>query len=338
MPTFVGICKSLGGWGSCVLRHGGHSSSYGLCLGGPEICSDIRSLLSCENPTANPLSQVYRTGISPFRMTSSTTSGASGNIDVTGVRVVVEWSKPNSQACYLCSSDAESPEAGQITFDCHFRPALSVASFRLRAPVLLKGLGRKITPLFVFIAPERIQSLACRGPDQTPVSEDVRKALGDGDILSMRFGLSEPADLVVPPHSPLVPKKKVFWDIFDSLKMLVQETSFVIYLKRDDLPSQLSLTSLCNAISTRSTTTSTAHADISRLYDGKGGKVLMGADLALPATAALDPPPSYDDAGPPPPAPPIEKGTRTHLLLRRRLLTCRQMLRINKPRRFHRQQ
>lgn len=322
MSTLVGICKSLGGRDPVSFDTGDfpHFASALPWRSWHPICPDVRSF-QVWNLTANIISQVYGTGISPFRMTSSPTPGSSDNIDVTGARVVVEWSKPDSQTSYLCSSDAESPEAGQISFDCHFRPSLNSASFRLRAPILIKGLGRKSTPLFVFIAPERIQSLSCHGTDQTPVSEVVRKALGNGDILSMRFGLSEPADLIVPQHSPLLPKKKIFWDTFDSLKMLVQETSFVIYLKRDDTLSQPALTSLCNAISARSVTTSTAHADISRLYDGKGGKVLRGADLAIPATAPLESPPSYDDAGPPPPAPPIEKGKRICSFLRRRLLT-----------------
>lgn len=247
---------------------------------------------------------------------ATATSGSVGTIAITGAQAVVEWSKPHSQASYLCSSDVESPDIGQTTFDCHFCPEASSASFRLRASVQLKGLGRKATPLFVLISPERIQTLVCNVSRQACVPDAVRKVLGDGDILSMRFGLSRPADLVVPPHSPFVPKKKIFWDIFDSLKMLAQQTSFVIYFRLENGPPQECLEALCNAASSGSLSTNPAHVDISRLYDGQGGKVLAGAELALPdnVTAPLDFPPSYDDVGPPPPAPPFDKHIQKGML------------------------
>jgi hypothetical protein len=247
-------------------------------------------------------------------MATSATPGPVGNIDITGAQTVVEWSKPDSQTSYLHSSSVESAEAGQTTFDCHFCPKSGSASFRLRASVQLKGLGRKATTLFVFIASERIQTLACNISERTRMPDAVRKVLGDGDILLMRFGLSQPVDLVVPPHSPFVPKKKIFWDMFDSLKVLAQQTSFTVYLKLEKPPSQECLEALCNVVSSGRLSTNPAHVDISRLYDGKGGKVLVGAELALPAdvTAPVDSPPPYEDAGPPPPAPPldtnIEKG------------------------------
>lgn len=247
-------------------------------------------------------------------MVSSTTPGSPDCLDITGARTVVEWTKPDGQACYLSSIDNESAEAGQITLDCHFRPSSKSASLRLRAPILLKGLGRKPAPLFVFIAPERIQSMSHASVEPTQIPNDVRKTLGGDDIASVRFTLSQPVDLVVPPHSPLVPKKKVFWDIFDALKMVAQEASFTIYLKQADLPFDDSLRLLCSAVCAGDLVTSDAHADVSRLYDGKGGRLLTGAGLSVPATAPVDSPPSYDDAGPPPPAPSIEKGTRQHYL------------------------
>lgn len=253
-------------------------------------------------------------------MAATITPGSSDSLDITGARAVVEWLKPDGQTVYLSFSDTESLEVGPVTFDCHFRPSSSSASFRLRAPILLKGFGRRAAPLFVFIAPERIQSIARRGTEQGHVPDHVRKVLGDGGTTSMRFTLRQPADLVAPPHSPLVPKKKVFWDVFDSLKMFAQETNFVIYLRQEDGPSENSLVALCDAVSAGSLLTSAPHADVSRLYDGKGGRILTGADLALPATLPVESPPSYDDVDPPPPAPPTEKGKRScPVLLWRRL-------------------
>lgn len=242
-------------------------------------------------------------------MAASTPTPSSPEIiQITGARVVVEWSKPDGQACVPPANVSISTDSGLVTLDCHLRPSPKNASFRLRAPVLLKGLGRKMTPFFMFIAPERIQSLTFDGSQKMHVSDTVRKVLGDGDVLNLRFRLSQASDLVVPPHSPLVPKKKVFWDLFDSLKDLSQQTEFVMYLRRDDVPAEDDLISFCEAVSEGNLTTSAAHADITRLYDGKGGKLLQGEDLAVLASAPMDTPPSYEELGPPPPAPPVEKG------------------------------
>lgn len=255
-------------------------------------------------------------------MAASTSASSSPDIiQITGARVVVEWLNPDGQVCLLPASDSTITEHGPVTLDCHLRPSTKMASFRLRAPVALKGLGRKMTPLFMFFAPERIQSLTYDGAQKTQVSGTVRKLLGDGDMINLRFRLSEAGDLVVPPYSSVVPKKKVFWDLFDGLKNLSQQTDFVLHLSRDDVPSEDVLVSFCEAVSGGKLTTSAAHADISRLYDGNGGKLLQGADLAVSASASMDKPPSYDELGPPPPAPPVEKGKCESLGLWKILLT-----------------
>lgn len=245
----------------------------------------------------------------PRRMAASTATSSSSSIfQITGARAVVEWSKPTGEACVLSAKDASSTEAGLVTLDCHYRPSLQSASLRLRAPVLLKGLGRKMTPLFMFIAPERIQSLTFDDAQTINVSETVRAVMGESEVVSLCFKLRQTGDLIVPPHAPLVPKKKVFWDLFDSFKDLSQQTEFLMYLRRDDVPLKDDMNAFCEAVSDGKLTTSAAHADITRLYDGKGGKLLQDEDLAAPASAPLDTPPSYDELGPPPPAPPMEKG------------------------------
>lgn len=245
---------------------------------------------------------------------SPTSSDSRGNLDIVGARAVVEWSAPAGETRCLYSSDSSASEAGQITFDLHFRPATSTASLRLRAPIMLKGLGRKTTPFFLFIPPERIESLAFVAQDETQISEYVQKELGSSGAVSLRFRLTQPGDLVAPPHSPLVPKKKVFWDILDSLKSVARELDFVVHLSRDKLPSQESVRSMSDALSGRKFATSLPHADMSRLYDGKGGKLLTGSDLVKPVSGLdpVDSPPSYDELGPGPPAPPIKEGMPLH--------------------------
>lgn len=233
-----------------------------------------------------------------------TASSADTNLDIQGARVAVQWTQPDGRTSFLCSDDSE---AGQIAFDCHFRPQVNTASFRLRAPLLLKGFGRKTTPFYMFFPSERVESLVCSDlAAKDVVDTDVRNTFGgDDDIVSLRFTLRQLGDLVVPLlKTPLVPKKKAFWDLFDSLKMLAQESSFVVYLAQKSVPSRESLLALCDAVTAGKLTASVTHMDIGRLYDGKGGKVLACQDLDVPT----DLPPSYGDVGPSPPGPPVEKG------------------------------
>ncbi|KAF3762586.1 hypothetical protein M406DRAFT_352836 [Cryphonectria parasitica EP155] len=237
----------------------------------------------------------------------ATTSVSQDNLDITGAQVILGWRKPDGLMCYLPSTDASSTETGHVTLDCHFRPLSNTASLRLRAPILLKGLGRKVTPLFLFVAPERIQSLVYEHVEENSGPEVLHAALGNGGIASLQLRLKHPADLVVPPLEPLVPKKKAYWDVLDSLKMLAQETEFVIYVKQDRMPSTDRLSPFCQAVAAGSLTTSTVHADVSRLYDGKGGKLLESESLAVPAPGTIHSPPSYDELTAPPPALTIEK-------------------------------
>lgn len=90
--------------------------------------------------------------------------------------------------------------------------------------------------------------------------------------------------------------------------MLAEETSFVLYLKQDDVTSKGSLMALCKGVSAGNLITSSAHAHITRLYKGAGGKIFEGQSVPLPNTGPVDSPPPYTDASPTLPAPPLEKG------------------------------
>lgn len=188
---------------------------------------------------------------------------------------------------------------------------------------MLKGLGRKMTPLFLFIPPERIESLAFVGLGDTRVSEDVQKELGASGAVSLRVRLMQPGDLVVPLLNPVIPKKKVYWNVFDSLRSLAQALDFVVYLSLDKFPSEESVSDVVHALSTGKFATSVPHADISRLYDGRGGKLLTGCDLTnkpapVPGLEPIESPPSYDQLEPGPPAPLIKEGKLYPFLDRRR--------------------
>lgn len=242
-------------------------------------------------------------------------SDARGNLDIVGAETVVEWTMPTGQTCFLSSKDTIPSGAAHIAFDLLFRPATTAASIRLRAPIMLKGLGRKMTPLFLFIPPERIESMTVVGQEETQAPEAVRKGLGSSGAVSLRFKLTQPGDLVVPPLDAVIPKKKVYWALFDSLKSLALALDLVVYLNPTTISSEEDVRSVGDALSGGKFATSIPHTDISRFYDGKGGKVLMPSELnkSIPAPGhepePVDSPPSYADLGPGPPAPPIKEGT-----------------------------
>lgn len=204
--------------------------------------------------------------------------------------------------------------ATRSAFACHvglaFTPGTRTASLRLRAPIVLKGPGRRVTPLFFYIPPERIDALALVGQGDTRASDDVQKALLPGGrassgTVSLRVRLTRPGDLVAPPVNPVLPKKKTHWDLFDALRSLAQALDFIVYWGLDKSPkSEESVRDAARALSACQFTASLLpHADISRLYEGKGGRLLTGSDLTnKPVPGPVEP------AEPGPPAPPIEEG------------------------------
>lgn len=220
-----------------------------------------------------------------------------------GAPAAVEWPDPTGGQPRSLPSRA--------TLDLHLRPGTRTASLRLRVPIVLKGPGRKVTPLFFYIPPERIDALAFVGPEDTRAPEDVQKALLPGGrassrTVSLRVRLTRPGDLVAPPVSPVLPKKKTHWDLFDALRSLAQALEFVVYWGLDKSPkSEESVRDVVCALSAGQFTASLlSHADISRLYEGKGGRLLTGSDLTnKPVFEPVEP------AEPGPPAPPIEEGT-----------------------------
>lgn len=247
-----------------------------------------------------------------------------------GAPAAVEWPDPTGGRPRALPS--------RVTLDLHLRPGTRTASLRLRAPIVLKGPGRRVTPLFFYIPPERIDALAFVGPADTRASDDVQKALlpggsravSSGTVVSLRVRLMRPGDLVAPPVSPVLPMKKTHWDLFDALRSLAQAFDFVVYWGLDKSPkSEESVRDVARALSAGQFTASLLpHADISRLYEGKGGRLLTGPDLTnKPAPGPVEP------AEPGPPAPPIEEGKTDPILWSpaKRLLTQPQQMPMNLP-------
>lgn len=224
------------------------------------------------------------------------------DVDITGALAIAGWASPDGQTRFLYSSTSDPSH--QVTFDLHFSPLSPAASFRLRVPIMLKGLGRHVSPLYLTIPPERILSLSDGASGDVP--DDVQKRLGTS-IITLRFGLKQTSDLVTPQHNPLTPKNKIYGDVLDSLRLLAKETSFTIYFVTGSLPEER-LRPLWEAVSTGTLTSSAPDADIGRLYNGKGGRVLEDGTSVAVAPTDSECPPLYNDIGPSAPLPPEKQG------------------------------
>lgn len=219
---------------------------------------------------------------------------APSEIDLKAAPAVIAWAGIDGQAHHLHNNERD-----QVTLDVCFNAATKTAFFKLRVFVKLKHFPHERTPLFLYIHPDRIASFACDGPGTTP--DDIRKKLGTDAIICLRFGLTRPADMIVPRASPLVPRKqKGHGDTLDSLRLLAQKESLSVYLEHcDSLPEAL-LRSLGAAVADGGLEAPDGAADLAGLYSGIGGEVLgLGASC---------PPPLYDGPGASPPPSFTKKG------------------------------
>ncbi|KAJ4418110.1 hypothetical protein N0V82_005773 [Gnomoniopsis sp. IMI 355080] len=209
----------------------------------------------------------------------------------------------------------------EATFDARRLGQTNDAFFKLRRTVILKAAASTKTPLFIFILPERIKSLdvvelAAAEPGVGGSGEEARKRLGS-DIVCLRFVLTRPADLVGPKLLDLTPKNKAAGNVLDSLRSLVRQDNLTIYLPRNVL-SQARLTSLCEAANKGILKSIARQADLTSLYRGKGGQILVEDEPAVAASTEPDSPPSYDELGPGPPTAPFNDSGETSKKRRRR--------------------
>lgn len=204
----------------------------------------------------------------------------------------------------------------EATFDARRVDSTQDAFFKLRSTIVLKTSAPRKTPFFLFIHPERIQSLELDAAEaeETTRQEEARTTLGS-DTVRLRFTLTRPADLVGPRVPDLTPKNKASGDVLDSMRSLAQQVGFEIYLPRNVL-SQARLASLCKAASSGALKSIARQADLTSLYRGKGGQLFAQPD-APPGYVAPPPssPPSYDELGPSPPLAPLKKPSGKPALL-----------------------
>lgn len=230
-------------------------------------------------------------------------------VDISAQSAVATWAADN-QACRRLDA---------LKLHIFHDPSTNAAFFKLRAPVTYQTAttkSKKTTAVWLFIAPERIATLALQGDDE--IDEAARKQLGPNAVC-LRFDLNRPATLVLPPDIDQNRKEQTNDETLNALQSLARATSFAISAGLPGrIVSQAQLLSLCTAASrswgssctdlspTRGGLVSSKHAaDTVSLYGGKGGTVIEGESLAkLAVTGHEVSPPPYADVGASPPSVP----------------------------------
>jgi hypothetical protein len=268
--------------------------------------------------------------------TASIESAHDDDIQVSKAPIVVFWTGDGDRAHSLSHSPLTHDH---VTFDVQLDTQSHTAFFKIIANLALKG-RRSRSNIFLFIPPERIQSLDLVEQDEK--SESAARVLGTS-TLSLQFILVEPPALVVP-KDDYIPKGETARATLEALQALSRATRL-----RVDLPSNVlakeRLIALCDKASTSGALkTMTAVANLAKLYGGKGGQIIATSQpqtakvcsdgersgsaekgmlsasahqssrekgLAPSGVGAVDSPPSYPDLGHSPPSyPPLNKKRR----------------------------
>ncbi|KAK2615903.1 hypothetical protein N8I77_002626 [Diaporthe amygdali] len=269
--------------------------------------------------------------------TASIDSAHDDDISISKAPVVVSWTGNEDQVQTLSHSPLTHDH---VTFDILLDAESHTAFFKITANLALKG-KRSRSNVFLFIPPERIQSLHVITQDDEPVS--ASKILGTSTYL-LHFLLVEPPALVVP-KDEFVPKGEKARATLESLQALAANTSFQVAMPSKSLAKER-LLSLCEkASSSGCLKTMLSAANTAKFYGGKGARAIEGGKAgtvgvrpggelsgnAAEATSSTSPfdcprdfkdpvpgeavavesPPSYDDLGHSPPSyPPSNKRRR----------------------------
>ncbi|KAJ4416007.1 hypothetical protein N0V82_007034 [Gnomoniopsis sp. IMI 355080] len=224
---------------------------------------------------------------------ASSSDPSTGKIDVCDLNAVIRWDDDQQRG--LGSSLSSTP----VSLDIDFDPSSKTISFRLRIALLQRG-SDKITPVFLLIDAQKVQSICRYGPEQTP--DGVKRP--DYNTICLRFQLSSLPSLIVPPD-PLRLKDKSQQSLMRSVRWAARQSVLMVHIQEHAL-SEDQLTALSEA-PYHQFTPSLRHSDIGRLYGGRGGNIFdAGAD-----DGPADRPPSYNEVPAPPPIAPISYGSDT---------------------------
>ncbi|KUI74514.1 hypothetical protein VM1G_10074 [Cytospora mali] len=216
----------------------------------------------------------------------------SHDIAITGARVVVEWVDCNGRKQYLpgdrtgLSAGAPPGFQGEVSFDLFFDTLSNTFFCRLHIPFIATLRPKEEIPISLFIPPERVATLDTERPGET-LPEYISRQLGE-EAIRLQFNLKSPADLIVPQDGSLVPKNKAYGDNLRVMGLLARTTTITLYLAH---LSEQQLRTLCNAVSCGTVQSSKEHANLARLYHGRGGRI---ADASILTQAS---PPGASDSG-----------------------------------------
>lgn len=212
----------------------------------------------------------------------------------------------------------------KVHFHLHFDSVSKKAFFKLRIPITLEPFFDTPTPLFIFIQPERIESLA-QIEDVTsndPLNHLLKSRQATGSQVHLRFTLLRPADLVL----PKTVAGKAFYDatvraqaVLEKgteqqnthgnssthaahlLMLLARASAFDVHVHlpnvKEDLPTNV-IPTICEASSDRTLSSNTTASDLVSLYGGKGAQVLELSDIIYDVQSYTESPPAYNEAAP----------------------------------------
>lgn len=195
----------------------------------------------------------------------------------------------------------ETGQLSELVLDIHYDPSARTAFFKFRTTVILKNFK---TNLYLFIAPDRIQSLTLDESLEPKFKPSGNAQSSNLTWTGLHMSLHTAADLVAPAFAGLTPKNKATGQLLDQLRLASGALELSVYVPHK-LLSKAQLQLLCCAVSQSDWRSTPGQADLKCLYHGKGGKVICGRSISDPPPSLPKPfdegPPSYDEAGPSPP-------------------------------------
>lgn len=202
--------------------------------------------------------------------TASSDSFSNDNIDIAKSPAAIYWLDDNHQRQSLSHAPLTH---GHLILDLKFEAESCTALFKITTNISLKGKRNK-SNVFFFIYPEHIQSLTLVNDGEDGYISAANE-LGTS-IYTLHFALSASAALVVPADD-CVPKNEVTRLTLSLLQDLIKRSSFNLAFPTRTI-SKNQLIAICNEVSQGSITTMPGLVNVSKLYGGKGGRVIRQGD------------------------------------------------------------
>ncbi|PSR94155.1 hypothetical protein BD289DRAFT_158728 [Coniella lustricola] len=196
----------------------------------------------------------------------------------------------------------EDPRAGgdpsrSLTYiTCHlylfYDSATNAASLKLRFTLIPDN----NLHIYLFIEPGQISFLSV--DRSTKKNAELARLCGSSasGTICLRFTLQTPASVVGPNTWPRAGNTDAL--ISDQLQFLAGQKAVAIHIPQSSI-SAANLQSMSDALSGRKLTTSAPHADLGRMYGGRGGggRIVKDLHALLHGTTPVDLPPYDDVAG-----------------------------------------